>query len=108
MDQGGKWALAPAFDMTFNYNPNGKWTHSHQLSVMGKNQEIGRDDLLKVGDLFGVKRAKAILAQVIEGVATWPKAAEQAGVDKDRIAAVTKLLKVDALGSPTPGKRLSQ
>jgi serine/threonine-protein kinase HipA len=97
MDQAGRWSMSPAFDMTFNYNPDGQWTHSHQLSVAGQHRDIGREDLLKVGNAFGIKRAKSILDEVVDAVATWPQAAKRAGVEKARITAVEKLLRVQAL-----------
>jgi serine/threonine-protein kinase HipA len=105
MDQTGRWSMSPAFDMTFNYNPDGQWTHSHQLSVAGQHKAIGREDLLKVGDIFGIKRAKSILDEVADAVATWPEAAKRAGVEKARITAVEKLLRVQALKAPTSPKK---
>jgi serine/threonine-protein kinase HipA len=100
MDQTGRWALSPAFDLTFNYNPDGQWTHSHQLSVAGRHRDIAREDLLKVGDAFGIKRAKHILDEVIDAVASWPEAAKRTGVETARIKAVEKLLRVQALKVP--------
>jgi serine/threonine-protein kinase HipA len=105
MDQTGRWAMSPAFDVTFNYNPDGQWTHSHQLSVAGQHKEIGREDLLKVGDIFGIKRAKSILDEVADAVATWPEAAKRAGVEKARITAIEKLLRVQALKAPKSLKK---
>src|SRR5215469_484526 len=29
MDKAGHWSLAPAFDMTYSYNPSGDWTSTH-------------------------------------------------------------------------------
>lgn len=108
MDQTGRWSMSPAFDMTFNYNPNGQWTHSHQLSVAGQHKDIGREDLLKVADAFGIKRAKSILAEVADAVATWPDAAKRAGVEKARITAVEKLLRLQALQVPQSSKKPAQ
>ena len=31
MDKQGQWSLAPAFDMTYSYNPSGAWTATHQM-----------------------------------------------------------------------------
>ena len=30
MDREGQWSLAPAFDITYSYNPSGDWTATHQ------------------------------------------------------------------------------
>ena len=32
MDKSGRWSLAPAFDVTYAWNPDGDWTNSHQMS----------------------------------------------------------------------------
>jgi len=105
MDASGRWALSPAFDLTFNYNPDGQWTHSHQLSVAGRHRDIGREDLLEIGDAFGIKRAKNILDEVIDAVAQWPQAAKRAGVEKARVTAVEKLLRVRELKAPKRPKK---
>ena len=36
MDKQGEWRLAPAFDMTYSYNPSGAWTATHQMTLNGK------------------------------------------------------------------------
>ncbi|MBY0270848.1 MAG: HipA domain-containing protein [Burkholderiales bacterium] len=35
MDPQGRWSLAPAFDMTYSYNPAGLWTATHQMTMNG-------------------------------------------------------------------------
>ena len=30
MNQQGGWSLAPAFDVTYSYNPSGSWTSKHR------------------------------------------------------------------------------
>ena len=36
MDKAGAWSLAPAFDVTYAYNPAGLWTNRHQMTINGK------------------------------------------------------------------------
>ena len=36
MDQAGRWSLAPAFDLTYGYNPAARWTATHQMTLNGK------------------------------------------------------------------------
>ena len=36
MDKAGHWSLAPAFDVTYSYNPSGSWTATHQMTMNGK------------------------------------------------------------------------
>ena len=87
LDEGAEdWRLAPAFDLT---HANGAgWTRTHQLSVNGKFQGMGRDDLQAVADLFGIRRWRDILAQVHEALAKWPEFAGRAGLDGSVIESV--------------------
>ncbi|MFI5356100.1 MAG: type II toxin-antitoxin system HipA family toxin, partial [Opitutales bacterium] len=42
MNQRGEWALAPAFDVTYSYNPSGAWTATHQMTLNGKRDDFTR------------------------------------------------------------------
>jgi serine/threonine-protein kinase HipA len=78
--EGGAWELAPAYDVTYAYNPKGEWTYQHLMSVNGKFAAISRDDLMVVADRFGVGTARHVLQQVGEAVASWPDFARRAKV----------------------------
>jgi serine/threonine-protein kinase HipA len=84
------WELAPAYDLTFAYNPKGEWTFQHLMSVNGKFNHIQRDDLLILADRFQVGAAPRVLAEVRHAVAQWPDFARQAALSPgpiERIAA---------------------
>jgi serine/threonine-protein kinase HipA len=86
--EGGEWSLAPAFDLTHAHNPAGPWTSRHQMSVNGKFDGIGRDDLATLADRFLVPGYRAAYTEVVEAVDRWPEFAEEAGVDaahRDRV-----------------------
>jgi serine/threonine-protein kinase HipA len=90
LKQGEGWELAPAYDVTHAYNPKGKWTYQHLMSVNGKFEGITRDDLLGEADRFGVRRPKDLLTDVRTALENWPSLARQAGLGKntsDRVAA---------------------
>ena len=53
-DDGGRWSLAPAYDVNYAHNPQGKWTQRHQMSVNGKFEGITQADLLELADRFVV------------------------------------------------------
>src|SRR3546814_3756741 len=53
--EGGRWELAPAYDVTHAYNPNGEWTYQHLMGVNGKFDDITRDDLMAVAKRLGVR-----------------------------------------------------
>ena len=79
--EGMRWELAPAYDVTYAYNPAGEWTWQHLMAVNGKFAGITRADLLAVADRFGIGTAPKVLKQVREAVAAWPDFAGQAGVN---------------------------
>ena len=82
MDRAGNWRLAPAFDVTYSYNPSGMWTSSHQMTLAGKRDGFTLDDFRACGRSASMKRGRAetILAEVREAVRRWPEFAEQAAV----------------------------
>ena len=90
LKQGGQWELAPAFDVTHAYNPNGEWTYQHLMSVNGQFDGITRDDLMAVAKRFGVLRARDALAQVRESVARWMEFAGEAGLPETEAKAVAR------------------
>jgi serine/threonine-protein kinase HipA len=86
--EGGAWELAPAYDVTHAYNPQGEWTYQHLMSVNGKFADISRDDLMVVADRFGVGTAKRILEQVGAAVSDWPDFARKARVSASEVRRV--------------------
>ena len=56
--QGQPWNLSPAYDVTHAYNPMGKWTDQHLMSVNQKFKEISKADLLEVANRFGVRKPR--------------------------------------------------
>ena len=90
MDRSGQWALSPAYDLAYAYNPSGQWTRDHQMSLAGRRNGFERNDLLQFAASAGLKRRKAldILEAVSASVRDWAKHAEAAGVvpgDTERI-----------------------
>lgn len=49
MNRSGKWQLSPAFDLTYAYDPQGKWTRNHQCWLNSKNRDFEKKDLLQFG-----------------------------------------------------------
>jgi serine/threonine-protein kinase HipA len=78
--EGKLWELAPAYDVTYAFNPAGEWTWQHLMAVNGKFTGIMHADLLAVADRFGIGTAPKVLKQVREAVTNWPDFARQAGV----------------------------
>jgi serine/threonine-protein kinase HipA len=90
MDQDGQWRLSPAFDVIWSYNPTGKWTDRHQMSINGKRGDFTKDDLLAVARQFGIKDGQDLLEQVTIAVADWPRFAKEAGVPVEQQETISK------------------
>ncbi len=91
MDPQGEWHLAPAYDMSFAYNPDSLWVKQHQMSVNGKRSGITRDDLLAVAKAMNIKKAAAIVDEVVAGLKKWKNFAKQAEVPARQVEAIGKL-----------------
>ncbi len=80
MDKRGGWSLAPAFDVTYAYNPNGAWTSTHQMTLHGKRDGFTRADFEAAAKSALMKRGRAatILDEVIAAVRRWPEFAAEA------------------------------
>lgn len=97
MDKGGNWSLAPGFDLTWAFNPTGRWTSAHQMSIAGKRDDFTLDDFREVGRLASMKRGavESILEEVTESVSAWPELAADAGVEKNMIARIAETHRLD-------------
>jgi serine/threonine-protein kinase HipA len=83
--QGQAWALAPAYDLTFAFDPANKWTRQHLMGVNGKFASVTMEDMLAVAERFAIGRAPRVLREVRQAVAVWPEFASQARVSSDEI-----------------------
>ena len=65
MDRPGRWSLSPAFDVTYSYNPAGRWTGAHQMTLNGKGDDFEVEDFVACARNAALKRgrATAILAR---------------------------------------------
>jgi len=96
MDRSGNWSLAPAFDMTYSYQPEGKWTSSHQMTMNGKRSGFLLDDFKACAKSASMKRGRAetIIGEVQDVVHRWHDYAEESRVNprqRDKIAAMLRL-----------------
>ncbi|MEW5704424.1 MAG: type II toxin-antitoxin system HipA family toxin [Pseudomonadota bacterium] len=99
MDKKGVWTLSPAFDVTYSYNPSGAWTSSHQMSLNGKRDDFGIDDLKACAKNASMKRGRAeeILRQVQDAVLNWMDFAEEAGVPVEVAKKIRNAQRTDIL-----------
>ena len=96
MDRSGKWSLAPAFDMTYSYQPSGKWTSSHQMTMNGKRSGFALEDFNACAKSASMKRGRAetIIDEVQAVVTRWRDYADETRVipeQRDKIQAALRL-----------------
>jgi serine/threonine-protein kinase HipA len=93
MNRDGKWSLAPAYDLCYSYNPEGKWTSRHQLALNGKQTDFTREDLMTVANNVGIRHATEIIDEVTATVGQWNDIARDCGVrDEHRMQIAKQLL----------------
>jgi serine/threonine-protein kinase HipA len=90
MNKQGRWHLAPAYDITYCYNPKSFWVSQHQMSVNGKRKNITDSDLLAVAKSMNVKMPKIIIAKIKEVVSNWQKYAKEVGVSKPLMEEISR------------------
>lgn len=98
MDKSGTWSLAPAFDLTYSFNPYGSWTASHQMTLNGKRDNFNLEDFKACARAASMKRGRAesIINEVREAVVRWRDYADEVGVSylwRDQIQKTLRLEK---------------
>lgn len=99
MDKSGNWSLAPAFDMTYSYNPQGNWTSRHQMSLNGKRDSFTIDDFKACAKNASMKRGRAeeIVYEVQAAVLQWKHFADESGVPPEVADGIAKAHRTDIL-----------
>jgi serine/threonine-protein kinase HipA len=96
MNKRGEWSLAPAFDVTYSYNPSGSWTATHQMTLNGKRDGFTLEDFEACAKAALMKRGRAarIIDEVQTAVKRWPEFAAEARLAddwRDRIQSTHRL-----------------
>jgi serine/threonine-protein kinase HipA len=97
MDKAGHWSLAPAFDMSYSYNPSGSWTATHQMTLNGKRDGFTFDDFRACSEAISLQRGRAetIISEVRSAVAEWPTFAGQAHVAQTWLDEIGRSLRLE-------------
>jgi serine/threonine-protein kinase HipA len=91
MDKKGRWSLAPAYDVTYSYNPAGDWTHRHQMRINGKQDNFTRQDFYAVARRFnigGEATVDEIMDEIRASLKRWHELAADAQVPQKTAAAI--------------------
>ena len=78
MNRKGEWRLAPAYDLTYAYDPANRWLRAHQMGVNGKRSEITKDDILACAAVMDISATKCshLIQRVQSAVSEFKKYAE--------------------------------
>ena len=97
MDRQGTWSLAPAFDVMYSYQKDGRWTSLHQMSLGGKRDNFVMDDFVNCGKIAVLKRGQArrIIEEVRSVVSQWRSYADAAGVSADHRDKIQNALRLE-------------
>ncbi|HEY4211441.1 MAG TPA: type II toxin-antitoxin system HipA family toxin [Steroidobacteraceae bacterium] len=96
MDKAGRWSLAPAFDVCWSYNPQGRWTSRHQMSINGKRDDFVMEDFRACAATAGLARGRTetMVDEILKAVVNWADYADDAGLAptmRDVIAGTLRL-----------------
>lgn len=92
LKQGGKWELAPAYDICHAYRPDSEWVSQHALSINGKRKDIQKADLLIVAESIRCKNASHIIDEINETVNQWRSFANEVDVSPQKRDEIAKTL----------------
>ena len=94
MNKRGEWILAPAYDLTFSYNPDNTWLRAHQMRINGKTEEITHSDLIASGKTMGLNKAKCekIIEQIYNVAEKFSDYLHRSGVSDRTISMLTSVL----------------
>jgi serine/threonine-protein kinase HipA len=90
--QEGEWELAPAYDITYAFNPSGKWTSQHLMSVNGKFQGITNADFNIVADRFGIGTANKVVDKVVSAITKFRDLANESELPDNEIMGIEMML----------------
>lgn len=90
--QGGRWQLAPAYDLNFVTGGTGAMVFRHQLTVGGQASGIVREDLLRCAERNDIRGAAKIIDSVANIVDHFNHYAERYGVAQQQISGIETVL----------------
>lgn len=79
MDRSGKWSLSPAFDLTYSYDPVGRWTKNHQCWLNRKNNDFTIKDLVRFGNYCNLseKESRNTIIRIADAFSSFSKLARE-------------------------------
>lgn len=90
MNENGQWSLSPAYDLIYSAGPGGE----QSTMVAGEGRNPGQAHLLELAKTVSLsaKKAKEVIDQCRAALNQWEALAKAAGVSKNRISEIGKIL----------------
>ncbi len=88
LNEKNEWVLSPAYDLTYSFGPGGE----HSTLYMGEGKYPTVEHLRALAKQNGIENYKDIIAQVKEAVGKWQTLAIEAGISKNRMLQIKKVL----------------
>ncbi len=85
LKQGGRWTLAPAYDLCFSYDAQSHWVNQQTLSVNGKRKDIMHEDFMTIAHANNIKKGAKIIEEINAVVMQWKQYATKVSVRKDLV-----------------------
>ncbi len=83
MNHNGEWRLSPAYDLTYSVDQTAPaYSNRHSLTVNGKNEDIRRDDLEKIGKNNDIQDYSTLIDQVINAVSNFENYAKELNINQ--------------------------
>ena len=97
MDRSGTWSLAPAFDVTYSFQPGGTWTSSHQMTLNARRDDFTLEDFKACARAMYLKRnlATAIIRHVQQIVGRWRDYADDSAIPSPQRDSIQNALRLD-------------
>ncbi|MEY3444758.1 MAG: hypothetical protein RLZZ519_3039, partial [Bacteroidota bacterium] len=92
LQEGGKWELAPAYDVCYAYDPNNVWVNQHTLSINGKHRDIQTADLMTLAEANSIKKGARMIEEIREVVRQWQSYSERVKVPEVLAASIANTL----------------
>lgn len=93
MYENGKWRLTPAYDLIFAHDPKSYWLKNHNININGKNSSITPNDILTVGEKFGIKKKERILADIDQVIRNFKHYAAEHKYPKTKTNVIDRVLR---------------
>ncbi len=99
MNKKGVWSLSPAFDMTYSFDPSGKWTRVHQIKLNEKQDNFTKNDLISFGKYCNLKLndIEKIIKNTIQAFKEFEPLATKYNVSKELKNTIIQNLRMNIL-----------